>query len=62
MAVFERADAFFDVLDLAQPPSHRLGFRELGLSIGLHGIDLIPGARRRFAALSARRFGRSIAS
>jgi hypothetical protein len=39
-----------DVLDLAQPASRRLGFRELGLSIGLHGIDLVPDARRRFAA------------
>jgi hypothetical protein len=38
-----------DVLDLAQPASSRLAFRELGLSIGLHGIDLM-GAQHRFAA------------
>ncbi|MFL5420562.1 MAG: hypothetical protein ACJ79Y_07310 [Myxococcales bacterium] len=46
-----------DVLDLAEPPSRRLAFRELGLSIGLHGIDLLPGAQRRFAAYLALRDG-----
>jgi hypothetical protein len=40
-----------NALDLSHPASMRLAFRELGLSIGLHGIELVRNASvRGFAA------------
>ena len=43
--------AFVQEGSLDQPPTRRLGFRELGLSIGLQGVGLISAAAGRSAGL-----------
>ena len=44
--------AFVQEGSLDQPPTRRLGFRELGLSIGLQGVGLITAAAERSAGLA----------
>ena len=46
-------DGFMQEGALKQPPTRRLGFRELGLSIGLQGMDLISAAAEKSAGLAA---------
>ena len=44
--------AFVQGGSLEEPPTRRLGFRELGLSIGLQGVGLITAAAERSAGLA----------
>jgi hypothetical protein len=40
-------EAFYELDSLELPAEHRLAFRELGLSIGLHAGDRLPGLVKR---------------
>jgi hypothetical protein len=51
IAALQSLDSFEARSNLSLPAEHRLAFRELGLSIGLHGIDTMATVARNAGAL-----------